>query len=409
MPYKTFIRCFLWLFLLNCFISPAQAQYFAISGHKKRVKIPFRLARNLVVVQLKINHKGPFNFVMDTGAGIMVITDPTFIDSVCAPTHRTLKLSGCGDGGSLKAVITNTLDIEIPGLTSYDIAAAVLEKDRFQLSNYTGMPIKGLLGYDFFNNLAVKINFSDSTMTVYRPGETRKFARGERIPITVEDHKPYVNAAVYMPDGARLERKLIIDLGAGHPLSLENIANTAEMPQKYIRANLGVGFNGPVDGFMSRISEIKLGKFCFKDPISSFPVDDSLLKKLKMSRDGNLGMGILKRFTIVFDYPGRAIYLRRGQNFDEPFEHDMSGMEYYAAGPGLKRIIISRVEAGSAADAVGLEQDDEIVSINLKPISSMSMEQIDNIFKSQNKRNLLLGIYHDKKVDQVILTLKRRI
>lgn len=409
MPYKTFIRCFLWLFLLNCIVSPAQAQYFAISGHKKRVKIPFTLARNLVVIRLKINHKGPFNFVMDTGAGIMIITDPSFIDSVCTPTHRTLKLAGCGDGGILKAAITHTLDVEIPGLTSHDIAAAVLEKDRFGLSNYTGMPIEGLLGYDFFKALAVKVNFGDSTLTVYRPDETRKFARGEKIPITIEDKKPYVTAAVFMPDGSQLQRKLIIDLGAGHPISLENIANTDEMPKKYIRANLGVGFNGPVDGFMSRISEIKLGRFCFKDPISSFPVDDSLVKKLKMKRDGNLGMGILKRFTIVFDYAGKAIYLKRGQNFDQPFEHDMSGMEYYAGGTGFKHIIISRIEPGSAADAIGLEQNDEIVSINLKPISAMSMEQIDNIFKSQNKRNLLLGVYHDKKVDHVVLTLKRRI
>jgi hypothetical protein len=49
------------------------------------------------------------------------------------------------------------------------------------------------------------------------------------------------------------------------------------------------------------------------------------------------------------------------------------------------------------------------MSINLKPTATMSLEQIDNIFKSQNDRNLLLEIYHDKKYDQVIITLKRRI
>ncbi len=39
----------------------------------------------------------------------------------------------------------------------------------------------------------------------------------------------------------------------------------------------------------------------------------------------------------------------------------------------------------------------------------MSLEQIDDIFRSQNMRNLLLGVYHDKRFDQVIITLKRRI
>jgi S1-C subfamily serine protease len=201
----------------------------------------------------------------------------------------------------------------------------------------------------------------------------------------------------------------VIDLGAGHPLSLDNMVKNHDLPKKCISANLGIGFNGPISGYLSRINEIQLGKYRIKNLISSFPVDDSLVSKLKMKRDGNLGIGLLKRFTVVFDYPGNAIYLRPGPNFDAPFEHDMSGLEYYADGSDYKRIIISRVEPGSAGDKIGLERDDEIVSINFKPISGMSLEQIDNIFKSQNDRNLLLGISHDKKLDEVILTLKRRI
>ena len=126
-------------------------------------------------------------------------------------------------------------------------------------------------------------------------------------------------------------------------------------------------------------------------------------------RDGNLGAGLLKKFVVVFDYYNKAIYLKPGSDYREPFEHDMSGLEYYAAGDGFSRVIISRVEPGSAGDAIGLEKDDEIVAINFKQTATMSLEQIDDIFKSQNDRSLLLEIYHDKKLDNVILTLKRRI
>ena len=96
-------------------------------------------------------------------------------------------------------------------------------------------------------------------------------------------------------------------------------------------------------------------------------------------------------------------------NFGEPFEHDMSGIEYYAAGEGFKHLIISRVEPGSAADEVGLEKDDEITAINFKPVGDMTLEQIDDIFKSKDQRSLLIEVYHDHKFDRVILTLKRRI
>jgi hypothetical protein len=363
----------------------------------------------MVIIQLQINNKGPFNFVMDTGVGLMIITDPEVIDSLKIPVRRLLKLRGFGENESYEAYASPVLNIEIPGLTSYGICAAVLKKDQFGLSNYAGMPIHGLLGYEFFNNLAVKVNFSDSTLTVYRHTDRKKFAKGDMVPITIEDHKPYMEANVVMPNGSVKKSKLVVDLGAGHPLSLENVSEKDELQKRCIHANLGVGFSGPINGFISRVNEIEIGKYKVKNIISSFPQDDSLRKYLEIKRDGNLGIGLLKKFEIVFDYPDKVIYLKPGPNFKDPFEQDMSGLEYYADGDGFKRIIISRVEPGSAGDKIGLAKDDEIVSINFKPISKMSIEEVDNIFKSQNDRNLLLEVFHDNRYDKVIMTLKRRI
>lgn len=340
----------------------------------------------------------------------MIITDPSLADSaINIPGKRVLKLRGFGESDAYDAYVTSPLQIGIPGLTSYNVSAAILKKDNFGLSYYAGIPIHGLLGYEFFNNLAVKVDFSDTTLTVYRPIDERLFAKGEKIPITIEDRKPYIETNIYLPDGVVKKSKLVIDLGAGHPLSLENMSQNIELPKKCIHANLGIGFNGPINGYLSRIQEIELGKYKIKNIISSFPTDDSVYNKLNIKRDGNLGLGLLKKFIIVFDYHDNVIYLKPGPNFKQPFEHDMSGLEYYADGDSMKHIIISRVEPGSAGDQIGLEKDDEILAINLKPTRDMTLEEIDNIFKSQNDRNLLLEIYHDKRHDNVIITLKRRI
>ena len=409
MPYKIIFRCFLWLMFSGAFYTAANAQYFDISGHKKRVSIPFRLVRNLVIIKLKINGMGPYNFIMDTGAGVMIITDPSLADSVDIPGNRVLKLTGCGNGDEFDARITSPLDVQIPGLKSYNVSAAILKKDHFGLSNYLGMPITGLLGYEFFNNLAVKVCFEDSTLTCFRSRDERRFAKGEKVPIAIEGHKPYLFAKVHLPNGDIKSTKLVIDLGAGHPLLLDCTEQLRQFSTRYIQANLGVGFNGPITGYLSRINEIEIGKYDIKNLISSFPVQDSLHHALDAGRDGNLGIGLLKRFDAVFDYSHNALYLKPSRNFKEPFEHDMSGLEYYAAGDGFKHIFISRVEPGSAGDAIGLQRDDEIVAINLKPTADMSLEQVDDIFRSQNNRNILLQVYHDKRYDNVILTLKRRI
>ncbi|MFI5160321.1 MAG: aspartyl protease family protein [Sphingobacteriales bacterium] len=371
----------------------------------------FKLIRNLVIVQMKINNRGPFNFILDTGVGLMIITDPAMVDSINLVSKRTIKIVGLGEGDAYEAYVTPALKIDMPGLTSYDVAATILKTDHFNLSNFVGIPVSGLLGYEFFNNLAVKLNFIDSTLTVYNPHNVRLFRKGTKIPISIEDHKPYVKTLVAMPNGTIQQCKMVIDLGAGHPVSLENMIKKHGLPQNFIAANLGVGLAGPISGFLSRIDEIDIGKFKLKKVITSFPndYDTTTLKYIGVARDGNIGLGILKRFTVVFNYHENVMYLKPNATLRDPFEHDMSGIEYYAAGEGFKHIIVSRVEPGSPADEIGLEKDDEITSINFKPVADMSLEEVDGILKSRNERSLLLQVYHDHKYDRVIITLKRRI
>lgn len=361
----------------------------------------------MIVIQLTINNKGPFNFILDTGVGLMLITDPKLVDSINIQNKHTLQITGLGKGEDFEAYVTSQLDIGIQGLKSYDVGAAILKKDVLGLSNYAGTHIHGLLGYEFFSNLAVKVDFSDSLLTVWKPKNIRIFRKGVKIPITIEDRKPYLNARVTFPNGTKVNNKLVLDLGAGHPLSLENIIQNHGLPDKFIAANLGVGLTGPIDGFLSRVNELDIGKFKIKNVITSFPVAAKSAPTVK--RDGNLGMGILQRFEVILDYPDSALYLKPNGSYNLAFEHDMSGLEYYSSGDELNRVFISRVEPGSPADIVGLEKDDEIISINFKPVYQMSLEQIDSIFKSQDDRSLLIQISHDKRVDNIILTLKRRI
>jgi len=398
--------CLLFLFC-SSFLS-AKAQYFDLDKNKKHVTLPFRIIRNMIVIRLNINNKGPFNFILDTGVGLMLITEPKLVDSIDLLSKRTIKIPGLGEGDDDEAYVTSTLKVDIPGLTSYDVSAAILKKDHFNLSNYAGIPIHGLLGYEFFNNLAVKIDFGDSTITVCKPKDLHPFGRGIKLPITIEDRKPYMQANITYPNGKKVNSKLIIDIGAGHPVSIENMIKNNGLPPKYIEANLGVGLNGPINGYISRIKEIEIGKYKIENVLASFP-DDKVKIITSIPRDGNLGIGILKKFDVIFDYPDNVLYLKPGFLYDEPYEHDMSGLEYYATGAGYQHVVISRVEPGSAADAIGLEKGDEIVSINFKPVEKMNLEEIDALFKSRDQRSILLEVFHDNRYDNVILTLKRRI
>lgn len=398
-----------WLCALLClFALCANAQFFSLKAGRKSIDVPFKFLRYLVIIQLQINSKGPYNFVLDTGVGLMIITDSTLADTTKIAGARKIKISGLGDDGEIaEAIVTPPLSININGLVSNGVSAAILKADIFNLSGYTGVPVHGLIGYDFFNSLAVKVNFTDSILTAYAPGKAKLFKKSQRVPITIEDNKPYIQAYVTMPDGSRVLNKLIVDLGAGHPVSLESITKKYGNLLNKIPANLGIALNGPISGYIGRVKEVEVGKYKLRDVIASFP-DESYEQRTSIPRDGNIGAGILKKFNLLFDYSNNALYIKPNSNFKAPFEHDMSGIEYYLTGNNLSHMIITRVAPDSPADDIGLLRGDEIISINLKPIAKMMAGEIDNMFKAPG-RNLLLEIFHDGKHERVVINLRRRI
>ncbi|MDF3077130.1 MAG: peptide-binding protein [Sphingobacteriaceae bacterium] len=375
--------------------------------------IEFKNIKNLIIIPLFINNKGPFNFVVDTGVGLFLITDPALKDSVNADILRSIKISGFGEGEELTAYVTPALNISIGNNITGIVPAAILTKDAFNLSSYAGIPIHGLIGYEFFSSFIVRINYFTNVLTAYRPEGGYILKKGFRVPITIEERKPYLVSEIAISPGKKAKSKLIIDTGAGHPLSLEtDDGKPFNIDEKYIAANLGVGLAGNIKGYLGRINSLKIGRYELKDVISAFPnYDEAAGKALSVNRNGNIGNSVLKHFNVVFDYSRKLMYLRPSLKYNEPFEHDMSGMELVAAGKELDHIMIARIEKGSAADDVGLEEGDEIVAVNFKPVKQMNLQEMDEVFRSRDGRGIVIEVLPkgEKNTDRVILTLKRRI
>ena len=237
--------------------------------------------------------------------------------------------------------------------------------------------------------------------------------RGHRIPISIEERKPYIEAEIQLNNETTEKVKLIIDTGAGHPISLESRMGTPfPVPEINIAANLGVGLSGPINGYLGRITALKMGKYELKKVISAFPNYDDVAAKVRVGgRNGNLGNQVLQQFEVVFDYSRNSLYLKPGAKFGDPFEHDMSGMEFYSPGPDYGRLVVNRVEPYSPAEEEGIKVGDEIISINLKPVTDYSAAEIDELFKSGDNRSFLLEILKkdSKTLSKLIFTLKRRI
>lgn len=403
---------FIWIICSCTLVGSVFSQNtYEFKGKRKRESITFTKARGLIVLSTYINDKGPYNFILDSGVGLMVITDPTLKDSLNLKYLRTFQITGLGEGNHIEAFTTPYLKVQIGSAIAKSTSAAILAKDIFNLSSYAGMPIHGLIGYEFFQSFLVRIFYDAGYITIYKNQKSRLIRKGYRIPITIEKNKPYLQ--VYVDQGAnkKIPLKMLIDTGAGHPIALESYGdNPFPLPDKFIKANLGVGLGGNISGFIGRIDDFKIGRFDLKNPLASFPYYADMAAKVEgVERNGSIGNQLLKRFEVMFDYERKCIYLRPNTNFKAAFEHDMSGMELFCAGENYSRYFVNRVEPHSPADEFGIQKGDEILSINFKLTSKMTMNEITEMLKSKDGRNLYIEILRGDNLIRGVLTLRRRI
>ncbi|MDR6783569.1 hypothetical protein ABIE26_003112 [Pedobacter africanus] len=387
-----------------------QAQDFYFKGNKSKDAMSFSLVKNLVIIPVYLNNQGPFNFILDTGVGPMIITNPKLIDSLGLKVSRTLEISGLGRGNKIEAFIVNDVSARVGDAWIDNMPTAILKQDIFGLSNYLGTKIYGLLGYHFFKSFVVQLNYSGKRMVFGHPWAFRKI-KGERVPIELESNKPYINIGIETPDYGHMTIKTLIDNGASHAISLERLKEEPfPIPAASISANLGVGMGGPIDGNIGRISSLTIGGFKLKGVLASYPrYDDVAAKVILKDRNGNLGADVLSRFNITFDYADNSIYLRKNGQFNRPFEHDMSGIEVYLQEDKTKRYFVSRIEPGSPADLAGIKADDEIILINFAPASSFKLDDINTLFKSADGKTIILSIFRNKDIDVKVFKLKQRI
>lgn len=385
------------------------AQDFHFLDNQKRQSLHFKTIKNLIVIPVYINGKGPYDFVLDTGVGPLIITEPSIIDSLNFAKMRKIKVSGLGLE-TVEAFVSQNISARIGRAEVQHIPTAILKEDLFNLSGHLGTKIYGLMGFNFFNSFIVDIRYAESRIIFSQPDAKIKY-KGSKIPILIENLKPYVYAEVDAPDSGKIKAKLLMDTGASHALSMEMFnGEMFPLPYSKIKANLGMSLSGQIKGYLGRIKEFSIGEFDFKDVVSGFPDYEVISQKVDLkSRNGNLGADLLRKFNIQFNYREGFMYVRPNSNFKAPFEHDMVGMVVYLDQKSYKRFLIGEVDENSPAEKSGLCPDDEIIGVNFKPVDVYSLNELSEIFKSGANKSVILEIYRDKKTFFKVVHLERRI
>ncbi|RDK84682.1 aspartyl protease [Marinirhabdus gelatinilytica] len=419
---------------------------FTLPENVKRDKVSFELVNNLVIIPVELNGT-KLSFLLDTGVSTTLLFSIAQNDSLQLKNAVPASIRGLGDGGSIDALKSQNNILRVGKAVDKSHSLYVIFDQSLNFSPRMGVPIHGILGYDFFKKFLVKTDYTSKKLTVYNPKFSKKnpCRSCEVVPLEFHSNKPFARMKVSVRNGFE-DKLFLLDTGSSDALWLfDETDYISELPKNYFEDYLGLGLSGSIYGKRSKIESLSIGSYDLKEIGTSFPDGESLRNIVFFNhREGTIGAGILKRFTVFMDYSQQKMYLRKNSNFKKPFYYNMAGVtlqhdgtvtvkevqEYRTGSLNMAksdanngsitipvvqsyslflapRIVVAELRENSPAAEAGLQIGDEVVTVNNKPAYKYKLYELSALFSSKAGRTIRLTISRNGEEQKIKFVLKK--
>lgn len=383
----------------NLFDVPTEdAPDYKFASGGKALNIPFELNSNHVYLQASVNDSKPIWFLLDTGAGFTVLNEKRARE-LGMELHGQIEGRGAGEK-STNVSLVKDVNYKLPGVEVFGQNAATISLEP--LEGYEGRKMDGILGYDFISRFVVVIDYQKRLIHLYEPSTYQYSGSGKVIPFILQGGMPAIQTKITVQGKDPIEAQFDVDTGARNALVLNKpFHETHQLLQvagKTLDAPLGFGVGGQTRQLIGHITSFQMGDFLLPDLLVSYAQDEKGANADPTSA-GLLGGEILRRFTVVFDYSRNQMILDPNDHFDDPFHYDMSGLNLVAEGADFRSFRILKIVPDSPAAEADLQEGDLLESINGKPASEYTLEQIREMFKQPDAEYRLTFRRNDQGID----------
>jgi hypothetical protein len=310
---------------------------------------------------------------------------------------------GPGAGAAVKSRTASGIVVSFPGIEFTDQTAIVTPEASGLDKMWEGT--EGQVSATFLKHFVVSLDFDKGVITLTEPSAFQYRGTGVELPLN-----PLPGGAWAIPgiietaDGRRTSLDLMLDLGYNDQIQIiTDGPHGFGLPEKAIAVSLGFGVQGEILGHIGRIRSVEIGGYAIRDVLAGFvPATDGSTA----CDEAMIGLGLLSRFNIVFDYPGRRMFIEPNRSYSDPFEYNMSGMELRPGGGGGWEI--ERILEGSPAADAGLQVGDEITGINGDPATGFEFWDLIPMMK-QPGDTLQLEISRAGEAMRALVVLRRVI
>jgi hypothetical protein len=268
---------------------------------RSSVRLPFEFRHGSVIVRARVNAT-ELSFKLDTGFGVTTI-HPDLVETLQLKRAGSLTIIGIAGREPAGWFTGATFDFE--GATYSPRRVAVIPSDAESRHRNRD----GILGAGFFRRFVVELDPAGRSVTLHDPGQFQYAGPGEIIPLKFPKDTPVVEAAVHFAHRPPVRARFEIDSGCDGALCLGHdfvAANRLEEATNAVANDARQGVGGSVHTRPARLHQFQLGKATLDDLPANFflegsPVDDGLA--------GHIGMGVLRRFKVIFDYSRKRMIL----------------------------------------------------------------------------------------------------
>jgi hypothetical protein len=270
--------------------------------------LPFHLVqRSRIIVPVVINHTGPYEFLLDTGAGSTIV-DPALATELHLKTQGSAEVVGVGFNTHTSFAYLDLLEAG-----SHSVANHPVEVQDLQPLQAADLHFRGILGGDFLGHFDVLMDYAHRMLCLDDTKVMQAVVKGGHIALVTPSQTPDEVPLTRLPIiPVRLsgfgERQLLLALDSGANASfLFNHAVNLAPGLRQTRQRDGYGADGVKRGFSilppqsMQIGSLNIQQVSFATPA------DSGENALTSKEDGLLATVLFRR--VFISYADRFVVL----------------------------------------------------------------------------------------------------
>lgn len=271
-------------------------------------KVKFRLAggiQPLILLPVEVNGEGPFDFILDTGAGTSLL-------SLELGKKLNTKILGSKEGQSAGGAVS----VSLAKLDSLAVGSVKLDNvdvgivDLSQIAKTVGSKIDGDLGYNFLKHFRITIDYRKNEIRFADPRRLESVGRSKAVTEIAlrlaHPAKPLILVDVYANGSGPFQ--FAVDTGTS------TTAITPELAKQLKVANSPIGpvttGSAPVEVTAGSVSSFQVGG-AKVDNMSVIVADffAMLSNAIGTKLDGIVGYNFLRNYKVALDYPNETLSL----------------------------------------------------------------------------------------------------